>query len=234
MPQHIALTFDDGPHPAGTRQTLEALDVRAIKATFFVWGEQAQQHPDVVREMLSRGHSVQPHCWAHTSHHKMSLNSIRADIDHVLTLLIELGVPAPHLWRTPFGHVRARVTAAVAAERGLELAGWTIDSTDYAGASASDMYEKVTRELAAEPDGPATILMHDSCVEPIQNQSRASVGETVELVRRLAADEDYTFGLLTRGLRDGLDERGRCHRVRIPGLRWRKVARRILVRPGRD
>ncbi|MGA2470761.1 MAG: polysaccharide deacetylase family protein [Solirubrobacteraceae bacterium] len=206
MPQQVALTFDDGPHPTGTRQILEVLDAHAITATFFVWGAHAKKHAEVVREVLELGHSVQPHCWAHRSHLDMTPDGIRADIDAVLTLLRELGVPTPHLWRTPWGQLQTGVSAATARERRLELAGWTIDSTDYAGTSATDMYEQVIRQLGAQKGSSATILMHDSRLEPIQKRSRRTVTETVELVRRLVANHQYTFAPLARGLDDNLDE----------------------------
>src|SRR5438552_1361310 len=34
----LALTFDDGPHPAHTRAVLDLLDARGHRATFFVIG----------------------------------------------------------------------------------------------------------------------------------------------------------------------------------------------------
>jgi peptidoglycan/xylan/chitin deacetylase (PgdA/CDA1 family) len=225
--QAVALSFDDGPHPEGTRRILEALAVHDVKATFFVWGAQAQAHPDVVSETLAEGHSVQPHCWEHTSHFQMSAAAIGADIDAVLALLRELGVPTPQFWRTPWGHLQSGVTRAAAEQRALALTGWTIDSTDYAGNSASEMHANVTQELERGPGEPATLLMHDSNLEPIQRRSRSDVGETVELVRRLTADRRYVFGPLLSGLDDGLEEHPRSGPP--PPL-----ARRVLRRLKRD
>ncbi len=47
----IALTFDDGPHPYYTEQLLDGLKERGVQATFFVTGEHARLHPDVIRRM---------------------------------------------------------------------------------------------------------------------------------------------------------------------------------------
>ncbi len=44
----IALTFDDGPHPYYTEQLLDGLKERGVVATFFVTGEHAKLHPDVI------------------------------------------------------------------------------------------------------------------------------------------------------------------------------------------
>jgi peptidoglycan/xylan/chitin deacetylase (PgdA/CDA1 family) len=160
----------------------------AVKATFFVWGEQAVEHPDIVRAIVMAGHSVQPHCWEHRSHLDMTEAAIAADIDRVLSLLSDLDAPTPRLWRPPWGHVLIGVTRELARVRGLELAGWTIDSTDYAGTSASEMYRLV-----------------NGAVEPGQLAKRTDVEQTVELVRLLLGDDHY-FAPLERGISTNLDE----------------------------
>ena len=47
----IAITFDDGPHPYYTEQLLDGLKERGVVATFFVTGEHAELHPDIIRRM---------------------------------------------------------------------------------------------------------------------------------------------------------------------------------------
>ena len=44
----IAITFDDGPHPVYTKQLLDGLLERKVKATFFVTGEQAENYPELI------------------------------------------------------------------------------------------------------------------------------------------------------------------------------------------
>lgn len=57
----IALTFDDGPHPVTTRRVLATLAPTRHRATFFVLGEKARRHPDVVREIHAGGHTLGVH-----------------------------------------------------------------------------------------------------------------------------------------------------------------------------
>ncbi len=47
----IAITFDDGPHPSYTEQLLDGLKERGVHATFFVTGEHAELHPDIIQRM---------------------------------------------------------------------------------------------------------------------------------------------------------------------------------------
>ena len=59
------LTFDDGPHPSVTRWVLKQLDVHGMKATFFVVGDQAKRHPELLEEIRSAGHALGGHTMAH-------------------------------------------------------------------------------------------------------------------------------------------------------------------------
>ena len=61
----ISLTFDDGPDPAITPQVLDLLDRHNAKASFFCVGDKAAAHPEIVREIVRRGHSVENHSLRH-------------------------------------------------------------------------------------------------------------------------------------------------------------------------
>src|SRR5258706_11236945 len=57
----VALSFDDGPHPSFTLQVLEILRQHDAKATFFLIGERALRHPEVVSRIKAAGHEVGNH-----------------------------------------------------------------------------------------------------------------------------------------------------------------------------
>ncbi len=57
----VALSFDDGPHPTFTLQVLDILRRHDAKATFFLIGERAARHPDVVFQIKAAGHEVGNH-----------------------------------------------------------------------------------------------------------------------------------------------------------------------------
>jgi peptidoglycan-N-acetylglucosamine deacetylase len=178
-----------------------------VPATFFVWGERAHEHPELIAEILAAGHLVQPHCWAHVSHWTLEREAIAADIDRALALLEELGAPPPTLWRPPYGKLRSgAVTRALAAERRLELVGWNVDPHDWAGGDPRAMLAQVTRELE-EIAEEAVVLLHDGHREPGQVARRTDAGNTVELVRMLLAEPLGAFttvrGGLEGALRDG-------------------------------
>ena len=64
-PKEVVLTFDDGPMPKYTKPILDALDRFCTKATFFYVGQMAQAYPDMVKEVMGRGHTMGTHTWSH-------------------------------------------------------------------------------------------------------------------------------------------------------------------------
>ena len=59
----VALSFDDGPHPEFTPQVLEILQKHGARATFFLIGERALKHPEIVARICAAGHEVGNHYW---------------------------------------------------------------------------------------------------------------------------------------------------------------------------
>lgn len=56
-----AITFDDGPDPVYTPQVLDILKRHNARATFFLMGERARQHPELVARIRVEGHEIGNH-----------------------------------------------------------------------------------------------------------------------------------------------------------------------------
>ena len=78
----IALTFDDGPN-AHTDEVLDALKEMHVKATFFIVGNQARRHPDVLARIARDGHLLANH----SATHAFLGSSYDADPDRLLEQL---------------------------------------------------------------------------------------------------------------------------------------------------
>src|ERR1700680_903498 len=63
----VVLTFDDGPWPSTTAKVLAALAHECVRATFFLIGKSASEHPDLVRRIAAEGHTIGHHTWLHRS-----------------------------------------------------------------------------------------------------------------------------------------------------------------------
>ena len=81
-----ALTFDDGPHPDLTPHILDVLDRYDVKATFMVMGYAAESYPDLLVEVVSRGHEIGNHTWSHLHVAKTSATTARRQTEIVLDI----------------------------------------------------------------------------------------------------------------------------------------------------
>jgi peptidoglycan-N-acetylglucosamine deacetylase len=151
----LALTFDDGPDVRWTAGLLDLLDEAGAGATFFPIATRAQAEPALIARMLSDGHAVGLHCDEHVRHRERDRAWCEEDTDRALERLRGLGAD-PQLWRTPWGET-APWTAEIAADRDLRLVDWSIDTHDWRGDSAADMFAATRPGL--EPG--AIVLAHD-------------------------------------------------------------------------
>jgi peptidoglycan/xylan/chitin deacetylase (PgdA/CDA1 family) len=182
----VALTFDDGPHPTYTRSVLEALDQAGAKATFFVIGEKGARDPDLLREIVARGHLVGVH--GHRHDRALSFRSlawVRADLARSVELIAHATGEQPTLYRPAVGQTNPRI-ARVAAELGLTLVGWTVRGRDGIRADPERVAKRVISRLR---DG-AIVLLHDAAErddrEPAAPKALPSILEAMR-VREIPA-----------------------------------------------
>src|ERR1700682_3781021 len=78
----VVLTFDDGPWPPTTPRVLAALAQECVRATFFLIGKPASEHPELVRKIAAEGHSIGHHTWTHRSLMRINPSETDEEIDH--------------------------------------------------------------------------------------------------------------------------------------------------------
>jgi peptidoglycan/xylan/chitin deacetylase (PgdA/CDA1 family) len=196
-PGHVALTFDDGPDPQSTPAFLAQLDELGWRATFFMLGTMAREHPTLVAEVAAAGHEIAAHGDEHRNMLRRSPWSARADIRRCRDTLAELGGQEPVFFRPPFG------TLAFGAFWGARSAGlttvlWTNWGRDWRGDASP---ETVAAEVLARDIDGGTVLLHDSDCQSDPGSWRNAVGSLPILADALAA-RDVTVGpLRDHGLR---------------------------------
>ena len=84
-----------------TRQILDILDEKNIKATFFVLGWIAERIPGLVKEIVSRGHEVASHGYNHERNYNLDSEALRKDLDNSKTLLEDITGAAVLGYRAP-------------------------------------------------------------------------------------------------------------------------------------
>lgn len=97
----VLLTFDDGPHPQGTPAVLAALDRARAPAVFFITGEQAVRHPELVREIAAAGHELALHGHRHQTRHQWCRRLLADDTRRALDVVSAAAGAMPRLYRPP-------------------------------------------------------------------------------------------------------------------------------------
>jgi peptidoglycan/xylan/chitin deacetylase (PgdA/CDA1 family) len=152
-----ALTFDDGPDPAGTPAVLDALDAVGVKATFFLVGEQLMRNHAIARDAAARGHELALHGFEHVEHDSLRPQAARDDIARGLGSFEAATGRKPRFFRPPYGRF-SEASYDACRHLGLEPVYWSSWGMDWEAIGADRIADLVSRDLR---DG-AVVLLHDS------------------------------------------------------------------------
>jgi peptidoglycan/xylan/chitin deacetylase (PgdA/CDA1 family) len=153
----VALTFDDGPDPEVTPAELDLLDACDMKASFFCIGTRAAQYPELVREIVRRGHSVENHSHCHPAAFSFyGVGRMRKEIHAAQQTLTALSGATPHYFRAPAGLRNPMLDPALNA-LGLQLVSWTRRGFDGVSKNGATVLARLTRDLAAGD----ILVLHD-------------------------------------------------------------------------
>ena len=153
----VALTFDDGPDARITPRVLDLLDEHGMRASFFVIADKAQAQPELVREILRRGHQIENHSLHHQATFSLhGYGRLAREIDAAQAILSQLTERAPRFFRAPAGF-RSPLLDPVLARRGLRYISWTRRGFDAVARDPAQVLRRLTRNLAAGD----VLLLHD-------------------------------------------------------------------------
>jgi peptidoglycan/xylan/chitin deacetylase (PgdA/CDA1 family) len=160
----VVLTFDDGPSPPNTSRVLTALADECVRATFFVVGKSALQHPDLVRRMAAEGHTVGHHTWSHRNlgHIKSSETVDEIDrgiaADEAVLNGRTTTTPSTPFFRFPWFE-STPVLLDLLEARGIAVFGADLWASDWMPMTPEYQLKLVTDRLKAA--GRGIILFHD-------------------------------------------------------------------------
>lgn len=156
----VAITFDDGPDATHTPPLLDLLERAGHRATFFVIGKRAEAAPELVAEIVRRGHGLGNHSYAH-AHTTPFAHPTRlaADLANAQEVMARAGARV-RFFRPPIGLLSPRVAQA-ARRIGLTIVGWSATARD--GRASTTAEQAAARLIAAARPG-AILVLHD-CVE---------------------------------------------------------------------
>lgn len=151
--QRVALTFDDGPHPYYTEQLLDGLKERGVHVTFFVTGEHAKLHPDIIERMYEEGHLIGNHTYSHIQLTKSNREKFKEELVQTSKVIQEITGDEVIYVRPPYGTWDKKFEE----ELNMIPVLWTVDTLDWCSKSASGIVNKIITKV----DDNDIILMHD-------------------------------------------------------------------------
>lgn len=157
----IALTFDDGPDMYATPQVLGILEKEQVHASFFIVGSRVAGNQALLRRMWVDGDEIGDHSWTHPDFTTLTPGQIQGQIALTQAAIKAAGVPAPTLFRPPYGDVDQKVINNVP----LTIMFWNEDPRDWAADSPQQVEKAV--EASARPGG--VVDMHD--IYPVTAES---------------------------------------------------------------
>ena len=160
----VVLTFDDGPWPRTTPKVLAALARECVRATFFLIGKPASEHPDLVRRLAAEGHTVAHHTWTHHNLKYMKPEQAIGEIDKGIAA-VETALhgkatttPSTPFFRFPFFEMTP-ATLDVLQKRGIAVFGADLWASDWIPMTPAQELKLLTERLQAARKG--IILLHD-------------------------------------------------------------------------
>jgi peptidoglycan/xylan/chitin deacetylase (PgdA/CDA1 family) len=153
----VWLTIDDGPDESDTPRILDLLDRHGASATFFVVGERVERSPNLIMEIVRRGHQIGHHTHTHPARTFWCAGPqrVNAELDRTLDALRALGI-RPTLFRPPVG-IKPLLIAPALERRGLRCIGWSVRSGDCRMTSP----EQLAAGMAHQLRPGAIILLHE-------------------------------------------------------------------------
>jgi peptidoglycan/xylan/chitin deacetylase (PgdA/CDA1 family) len=167
----LLFTFDDGPDARYTRRLLDMLDVRGVRAVFFLTAERfagpspwARENRTIVRDIASRGHVLASHGFRHVQFPLLSNAELLRELDAADAAFVDAIGLRPTLIRPPGGARSAR-TDALLASRGYTPVLWNLGTGDAHVRTADQVVETFRRVLAAREAESGSrggiVLLHD-------------------------------------------------------------------------
>jgi len=162
--REVVLTFDDGPWPGTTPKVLAALAHECVRATFFLIGKHASEHPETVRRMAAQGHTVAHHTWTHHNLKYMKPDAAIGEIDKGIAA-VETALhgkatttPSTPFFRFPYFEMTPATLDALQ-KRGIVVFGADLWAGDWNPMTPMQQLKLLTERLQTARKG--IILLHD-------------------------------------------------------------------------
>jgi len=159
--KEVYLTFDDGPTLKVTEFVLDTLKAYNAKATFFCIGKNIENHPEIFKKIINRGHTVGNHSQNHLNGWKVNTDLYIKNVEKCQDVLDNLQTQnskLKKLFRPPYGKIK-KSQAKTLLSKGYKIIMWTILSGDFDLKTAK---EKCLKNVINNTTKGSIVVLHDS------------------------------------------------------------------------
>ena len=140
----ISISFDAAWGGDKTLGILDLLDEYNIKTTFFLVDIWTQKYPELVKEIVARGHEIGNHSTSHPQMSKLNETQIAKELNTQADNVLAIAGVRPVLFRPPYGDYNNRVITT-AQEQGFVPIQWSVDSLDWKNRGAQEIINRATK-----------------------------------------------------------------------------------------
>ena len=140
----ISISFDAAWGGDKTLGILDLLDEYNIKTTFFLVDIWTQKYPELVKEIVARGHEIGNHSTSHPQMSKLNEKQIAKELNTQADNVLAIAGVRPVLFRPPYGDYNNRVITTARAQ-GFVPIQWSVDSLDWKNRGAQEIINRATK-----------------------------------------------------------------------------------------
>ncbi|GAB4074321.1 polysaccharide deacetylase family sporulation protein PdaB [Barrientosiimonas marina] len=153
----IALTFNISWGDEKVHGILDELEKSGVQATFFVSGEWAENHPDIVEEITDQKHELGMLGYRYESYLEQDIETVREDLAEARDVFDKMGYEDVDLLRPPNGHFDEDIIE-LAEKQGLTVTHWGVNPNDWKNPGTQSITDMVMKQT----ENGDIILMHAS------------------------------------------------------------------------
>ncbi len=185
----IALTFNISWGEEKVYEILKSLEEQKVRATFFVSGEWAERHPQIVDEITEHGHELGMLGYRYKNYLEQEISQVRKDILYAKEVFRKLGYENIDYIRPPSGIFNEEIVD-LAKSLELDVVHWSIASKDWENPGV----EAIVNEVLNAEKGDI-ILFHASDVAK-------QTADALETIIPHFTSKNYSFVTISE-LKDG-------------------------------
>jgi polysaccharide deacetylase family sporulation protein PdaB len=154
---NIGLTFNISWGEEKVHDILKQLEQNQVQATFFVSGEWAERHPEILEKITDGKHEIGMLGYRYKSYLDQETAAVRKDLLHAREVFGKLGYEDITLLRPPSGHFDKEIIE-LAEGLDFQVVHWNVSSDDWNNPGTMQITDNVMKQT----ENGDIILMHAS------------------------------------------------------------------------